>query len=762
MIRAGKQGARPPVGRQAGVGKYATGCDSLSLSTNISGTRNQLSAENFEKKLKRMKVRNFHNIRIATINVRTLQDDIKFALVVKAAIDLNIDILAIQEVRRTSSGYFVFDDDSLKGWQWVWSGLKLKHEHGVGILLAPHVKLDSFQEHLTARIISATICVKNMRLSILNVYAPTNVTESESTKNAFYSALNKAKEDLDRNPSYKVVALGDFNATISSKSKDSGSWNSILGHNNSDKVITNDNGERMLKWCLKNNMKITNSLFRSKRIHRGTWRHAATGKWKRLDYICTSNWVHKMVKSCRTFIGPSGQFDTDHRLLVMDITFPKTKRDLKIQLSRSKPPIPKPTLDLQSLRRDPELQQKLTDYLDNALDNVDDQDMNELNEIITSNVRKGFEEVCPKLDQLKKKEPWEDEILQQKIKELRKMSSFKEARVLQKEIKNKSNELKNEYYSELANNINSAAMAREVEKEFALAKKYTAIKKGTKLQISNNKLKDHFQEHFAAQTPALELPPELAQPENYPHLNDTRIEVNEDPPDETELKDVLRTFKNNKSAGTDKLKTEGLKYNSSKNLINALMMLFTLIWMHVSVPVAWLYSSITCLHKKGPLGIAKNYRGLSIGANMSRILAKIIMNRLKEAYEMNISDYQFGFRRNRSTTDAIFVLRSVINKYNETLIAVYIDLTAAYDHIPRDFLFRVLTLRTGATHLIAILYKMYQGTTALILGMKEKFDVLVGFRQGGQESPCIFNYYFDYVLKEVQAEIDTIVNCARS
>ena len=92
---------------------------------------------------------------------------------------------------------------------------------------------------------------------------------------------------------------------------------------------------------------------------------------------------------------------------------------------------------------------------------------------------------------------------------------------------------------------------------------------------------------------------------------------------------------------------------------------------------------------------------------MSRILAKIIMERLKEAYETNISDTQFGFRRNRSTTDAILVLKTVIDKYNDTLIAVYIDLTAAYDHIPRNFLFKVLDLRIGASHLIAILYKMY-------------------------------------------------------
>ena len=65
---------------------------------------------------------------------------------------------------------------------------------------------------------------------------------------------------------------------------------------------------------------------------------------------------------------------------------------------------------------------------------------------------------------------------------------------------------------------------------------------------------------------------------------------------------------------------------------------------------------------------AKNYRGLSISANMSRILAKVIMGRLKSAYETNIGEEQFGFRANRSTSDAIFVLKTVTEKYEGTII----------------------------------------------------------------------------------------------
>ena len=436
----------------------------------------------------------------------------------------------------------------------------------------------------------------------------------------------------------------------------------------------------------------------------------------------------------------------------MNIGFPKTKRELRHHLSRAATPEVKPTTDFQALRGNPDIRKKLTEKLDTELEKLASNEIDKLNDRITTTVRECVDEVCPKIDPIKKKEPWEDDILQQQMKKLRSCADFDEMRKLQKAIKKRRKWLKNEYYKELADNINTAAQAREVEKEFALAKKFTALKAGSKLTISNEKLQVHFENHFAAQK--LQLPPELEKPDEYPHLKDEVIHVNEDPPDEKEVKDALKSFKNNKSAGTDKLKTEGLKYNDSKNLIKAIITLLTLIWTCIMVPTSWLHASITCLFKKGLKTVAANYRGLSIGANMSRILAKVIVSRLKTAYESHISDAQYGFRQNRSTSDGIFVVKTVIEKYGGTLIAVYIDLTAAYDHIPRDFLFRVLKIRTGATHLVNILQKMYEGTTASIRGLKTKFDVLVGCRQGGQESPCLFNYYFDYVLKVAAYEID--------
>ena len=109
---------------------------------------------------------------------------------------------------------------------------------------------------------------------------------------------------------------------------------------------------------------------------------------------------------------------------------------------------------------------------------------------------------------------------------------------------------------------------------------------------------------------------------------------------------------------------------------------------------------------------------------MSKIVPPIILNRLQKTYELNISEAQFGFRKVRSTCDAIFIVKNVIQKHAGPLVLVFIDLTAAYDHIPREFLFCVLEFRTGAKILTYILCKLYDGTTAIISGTKVQFDIL--------------------------------------
>ena len=91
-----------------------------------------------------------------------------------------------------------------------------------------------------------------------------------------------------------------------------------------------------------------------------------------------------------------------------------------------------------------------------------------------------------------------------------------------------------------------------------------------------------------------------------------------------EIKEASKTFKNNKSFGTDNVPTEGVKYIFSNTVFVYLTMLTSLIWLHLAVPKSWLELKIICLYKKGLKSLADNYRALSIGSKLSKLIPRII------------------------------------------------------------------------------------------------------------------------------------------
>jgi len=192
----------------------------------------------------------FENINIATLNINTLTCDIKLANSVQEAKNLGIDILALQETRRTGSDSFEFNSGDINGWQFVWSGYKRKLEAGVAFILAPHVTLVDKYFHYDARILSVRVIIHGLCLTLTCGYAPTNCS-TESSKTIFYRELRKANDEMIKYNRFKSILLGDFNATIRMDSKTSGAWDDILGFNNSSINDTNANGESFLKFVQK-------------------------------------------------------------------------------------------------------------------------------------------------------------------------------------------------------------------------------------------------------------------------------------------------------------------------------------------------------------------------------------------------------------------------------------------------------------------------------------------------------------------------------
>ena len=180
------------------------------------------------------------------------------------------------------------------------------------------------------------------------------------------------------------------------------------------------------------------------------------------------------------------------------------------------------------------------------------------------------------------------------------------------------------------------------------------------------------------------------------------------------------------------------------------MFIFTLIsqvWTSIA-PKTWKTSRLQPVYKnKGSQTDPAMHRALMVNSTISKVLVTCLLDRLRYFYENIILHSQFGFRVDKSTTDAIYVARQLILKVPGQIYGCFIDLTAAYDHIDREILWQVLELRLGKTVLIDIFKKLYENTKAKIAGCDQEIDVEIGLRQGGPESCMLFNIYLDTVLR---------------
>ena len=119
------------------------------------------------------------------------------------------------------------------------------------------------------------------------------------------------------------------------------------------------------------------------------------------------------------------------------------------------------------------------------------------------------------------------------------------------------------------------------------------------------------------------------------------------------------------------------KYNISTNLIQVIRK--TGEW-----PTPWTQSLVITLPKKGNLQLCQNYRTISLISHPSKVMLKIIFNRLRPQAEKIIAEEQAGFRAGRSTTEQIFNLCILCEKYlqhQQDLYHVFIDFKKAFDRV---------------------------------------------------------------------------------
>ena len=108
------------------------------------------------------------------------------------------------------------------------------------------------------------------------------------------------------------------------------------------------------------------------------------------------------------------------------------------------------------------------------------------------------------------------------------------------------------------------------------------------------------------------------------------------------------------------------------------------IWETGKWPSTWTKSIIITIPKKGNLQLCNNYRTISLIIHGSKVMLKIILNRLRPLAENIIAEEQAGFRRGRSTIEQIFNLRILCEKHlqhQRNIYHVFIDFKKAFDRV---------------------------------------------------------------------------------
>ena len=152
-----------------------------------------------------------------------------------------------------------------------------------------------------------------------------------------------------------------------------------------------------------------------------------------------------------------------------------------------------------------------------------------------------------------------------------------------------------------------------------------------------------------------------------------------------EVKNALRRIKKGKAVGPDELPVEIWKC-MGKMGIEFLTSLFNRLLMGERMPEEWRRNVLIPIYKnKEDAQCCGNYREIKLMSHTMKVWERIIEARLRDRVE--ISKQEYGFMPGKETTDAMFALRMLMEKYRKgqrELHCVFVDLEKAYDRVPRE------------------------------------------------------------------------------
>ena len=678
--------------------------------------------------------KNRNKQRIGTWNVQTLAQKGKVENLISEMKRLKVNILGVGEMRWKGQGEMNKD-----GCKIFWSGGN-NFERGVGVILDSKT-VEFYKGHLAIsdRIIMVKIRGLVVDINIIQVYAPTQEAPDQEILK-FYSDLEKIKNLCKSNEI--VIVMGDLNAKVG-KGKDG----IVVGdHGLGDR---NERGDMWIDWCRENKMFVANTWFENHPRRLWTWMSPGDRTRNQIDYIAVSNRYRNGVLNCKTY--PGADIDSDHAPVIMD---------LRVRLKAVKKGDSNKRRDLNYCGYSDVKEKMKTDFEDmvNKKENFEKETTQNQFETFKNIVLTVMDSHIPPASNNIKKHPWMTTEIMNLIEERRKYKRGSEKYMeTNNTIKRKCIEAHQDY-------LDFKCIQMERDFKGNTRKVHQDIKeitgKGRKVKSSSNCIKDkngnllfdeqEIQNRWQEYIGELYDDPERTTPKIVFQTPLTGPDITKD-----EILHALGQMSKRKATGPDEIPTEVLEALGD-TAIDMLHKLFNKIYDSGEIPHEMCNSIFIALPKKPGADSCENFRTISLMSHITKILLRVVINRMRNIINFEISEEQYGFQPDKGTRNAIYVMRTLSERAIEMqtpLFVCFVDYKKAFDKVKHDLIFQQLQeigIDDKDLRLLQTLY--YTQSASIRIGRTTSEPVLIkkGVRQGCVASPDLFNLYQEVIMRGMQ------------
>ena len=168
----------------------------------------------------RIELRN--KTRIATFNTLSLNPVGSSHLLSSELEKYDISIAGLTETRWPGVGEY-----TVNGYTYLWSGCDKHRVQGVALALNKQAYSSLIEWFpISSRILKARFNHHHGKLTVIVSYAPTNLAK-DNVKHGFFSAVADTIASVSRHD--VTIALGDYNATVSSSTQSRAAWSGVIG-----------------------------------------------------------------------------------------------------------------------------------------------------------------------------------------------------------------------------------------------------------------------------------------------------------------------------------------------------------------------------------------------------------------------------------------------------------------------------------------------------------------------------------------------------